>query len=285
VNASKGAGRLISYFKKQRRDRIRFLLRPKLARNRGCLYFFLKCWLVILAISLSSYSLFFFQYLNGKVDNNLGMALVIGTLVPMMCFAVMLAIDFLEWIWCRKPDHDEKAATLNLRHLLEIHAARTEAVGFGDHHRIKYFLSEPGDIESRLAQYSYRQLMTIEDAILYNDEVQGIMNGFSYGYRVMVGLMFVFGFVAFAGLYQFLEEWIFDIFGRQRGGILMLFLFVPIGCFAVWVATARSLYYWNMIGAMWRSYARVAIYYWPITLGLLITLRKLYDTYQAISTF
>jgi|GEM_PF-3073815 len=282
MTAGKGAGRLISYFKNQRRDRIRFLLRPNLARNRGCLYFFLKCWLVMLAISFSSYSLYLFKYLEGKIDNNLGFALTMGVLIPVMCFAVMLAIDLLEWLWRRKLSSQDAGAPLDLRRLLEMHAARAEAVGFGDHYRIKYFLSEPGDIAARLEQYTYRQLMTIEDAILYNDEIRGVMNGFSYGFRIMIGLMIAFGFFAFAAAYQFLEGWIFDIFGRQRGGVLMLFLFVPIGGFAIWVATARSLYYWNLIGAMWRSYARVAIYYWPITLGLLIAVNGVYDKFKAI---
>ncbi len=273
---------MISYFKKQRRDRIRFLLRPQQARNRGCLYFVLKCWLVLIALSFSGFSLYLFQALEGKIDQNLGFAVTLGIFIPLLCFAVMLAIDFLEWIWRRRLKQNDASPSLDLRHLLEIHAERAEAVGFSDHHRIKYFLSEPGDIAARLEQYSYRQLMTIEDAILYNDEIRGVMNGFSYGFRIMVGLMVVFGFITFATTYQFLEEWIFNHFGRQRGGPLILFLFVPVGAFAVWVATVRSLYYWNLIGEMWRSYARVAIYYWPITLGLLITFRKLYDSYQAI---
>lgn len=273
---------MISYFKKQRRDRIRFLLRPKLARNRGCLYFFLKCWLVMLAISLSSYSLFLFQSLEGKIDNDLGFALTMAVLSVLMCFAVMLSIDLLEWLWRRKLKPQETGAPIDLRHLLTIHAERVEAVGFGDHHRIKYFLSELGDIAERLEKYSYRQLMTIEDAVLYNDEIKGVMNGFSYGFRIMVGLMIAFGFFAFATTYQFIEGWIFDTFGRQRGGPLMLFLFVPIGGFALWVATARSLYYWNLIGCMWRSYARVAIYYWPITLGIMLAFHSVYETYTGI---
>lgn len=276
---------MISYFKKQRRDRIRFLLRPQLARNRGCLYFFLKCWLVILAVSLSLCSLFLFKNLEGKIDNDVGFALSVGLLIPIVCIAVILAIDFLERIWRRKLQPDETTPSINLRHLLEMHAERTEAVSFTDHDRIKYFLSEPGDIAARLERYSYRQLMTIEDAILYNDEIQGVMNGFSYGFRIMVAFMLIFGFSAFATAYPFLEGWVFDAFGQQHGGIIMLFLFVPIGMFAFWAATTRSLYYWNLIGAMWRSYARVAVYYWPITFGLLVAVRGVYEACQEIGKF
>jgi hypothetical protein len=275
-----------SYFRKQRIERIIFLTKPYRARPRGCIYFIIKFQMVAatLGVCLAAF------YAVYKFKEDIAEALSMDQSVVEVTFLAILlvfatsgaffAIDFLEKKWRRRLEKDDTAKTIDLRKTLEKHRDCPALTPFSQR-QVAVILEKPGRIEDHLGEYSNYELILIEDALLYGFETQGIMSGFSYGLRIIYAMMFFFFVVVFSTLYSYTEVFVRAQFGAHKSGPILLLVFLVVGMYAICRASNRSHYFWDLAGVLGRCYARLSVYYWPVTLGLWGIANALYKTYVA----
>jgi len=276
-----------SYFRKQRIERIRFLTKPYRTRARGCVYFFFKFQMVLVTLGLAFHALYITDRYKTEIaqairmDQDVMLASVLAVLIVFVVQGSFVAIDSLERVWRRRLKKNDEAETINLRGVLEQHRD-CEALLPITRQQIADILQKPGNIEDNLEKFSYYELILTEDALLYDSETKGIMCGFSYGLRIIYAMVFFFFVIVFATVYSYAEIFVNHQFSVHKRGFILLIVFLFVGMYAAYRAPNDSHYYWNRIGVLGRCYTRLAVYYWPITLGLWLAGNAIYKAYLGL---
>jgi len=276
------------YFRSQKIERIRFLLRPERTRGRGCIYMFVKFLVALIAISIPLHiATPIFLYLEDALAADMyfyASGMVALFFLPVVLFMPIFAIDRLEQIWRRKENPAMDDRKIDLENLLR-ELQKTILKKPYNRQEIDYIFKQT-DPERPLAQQletlTGRQLTLIEDAILYTHEVTLTASGFSYGLKLMVFFVIVLTLLGFGTLYGLIEPYLRSVFGNSQAGFMMLYLFFPIAVFVFYRAQKDVISIWESLGASFRVFIRLSLYYWPVTLIIFALLNVIAKLWGAI---
>jgi hypothetical protein len=279
---------LFSYFRTEQIERIRFLLRPERARSRGCIYGFLKFFLSLVALSLPlNIMVYTLQFLEMSISEHLyyGLSVIIVLIaLPLIILAPIIAVDTLEKMWRRREDKNEDSKALELEDLLKVYR---DSIAKQEYNKqeINYILKHAAPdkpLANQLEKLSARQLILIEDSILYLHETNLIPNAFPYGLRLIYfGLIALF-FMGFGTTYNLIQPVVGDIFGAQKSPYVMFFLLMPIAMLVVWRVLKDVSNLWERLGATLRFFIRLLLYYWPATIIIIMIINIISKEWIAV---
>lgn len=268
---------LFSYFRNQQIDRILFLLQPpEKVPLRGCIYGFIKLFFSLMAMSLPLHMLADIMHGLGPSPSISGNDWANGILtllfLPLIILAPVFAIDMLEKIWRKRLYKNSGKKPLDLEKILGAYRQSTLKNAYNKQ-EIDYIfkrISPEIPLKDNLQTLSARQLILIEDALLFIYESNLVANPFPYGTRILNFALVVLFILGFGTAYNIIEPWIRDIFGPNRSGMVMLFLLMPIAIYVMARAMRDVAGLWERLGATLRFIIRLLLYYWPVTLLLII---------------
>jgi len=117
----------------------------------------------------------------------------------------------------------------------------------------------------QLEKLSYSELHEIEDELLFENEVSATWRiRASAGRMIYFVLTSIFWFAWFWGVDKFIPK------SEARGLVQFIWFFVSLV-----LAGLTTTLIWKVIGMKGRQFVRLALHYWPVTLGLFLYLSQL----------